>query len=136
MAYLWNSVLETGHEKIDKQHKQLFIALNDIAKAFKEGTGSQELFKTLGFLTDYTVMHFTTEEDLMEKYDYPGYKAHKQCHEDFKVTVAELTEQLYEKGPCEDLIVNVTAVIGDWLISHIRVDDIKMASFVNSKTAV
>jgi len=133
MAYLWNSVLETGHEKIDEQHKQLFIALNDIANAFKEGTGPQELFKTIEFLTSYTVMHFTTEEDLMEKYDYPGYKTHKQCHEDFKVTVTELTQQLQEKGPSEDLIVNVTAVIGDWLISHIRVDDIKMASFLKSK---
>lgn len=133
MAYLWSPVLETGHDKIDEQHKQLLEALNGIANAFKQGTGDEELLKTLAFLTNYTVMHFTTEEDLMKEYDYHGYQSHRKTHEDFKVIVSQLTQRLQKEGPSEDLIVTVTAIIGDWLISHIRVDDVRMAKFIKSR---
>jgi len=132
MAYLWNSTLETGHKKIDEQHRQLFNKLNDINAAFRNGKGAEEIFTTLAFLTEYTVMHFATEEELMEKNDYPDYAVHKKNHDDFKATAGELTQKLRKDGPSEDFIVDVTAVIGDWLISHIRIDDIKMASYVLS----
>lgn len=133
MSYLWNSSLETGHKEIDEQHRQLFDALNNIAAAFKRGNGYEELYKTLVFLTDYTVMHFNTEEELMKKHVYDDYYAHKQCHEDFKKTVTALIRRLKNEGPSEDLVVTVTAVIGDWLISHIRVDDKRMTAFLGSK---
>jgi len=133
MAYIWSSALETGHEKIDEQHKQLFSALNKIADAFQHDKGSDEVFKTLDFLTDYTVMHFQTEEELMEEYKYPGYASHKNSHNDFKATVGDLTKRLRSEGPSEDLIATVTTIVGDWLISHIRVDDIKMAAYLESK---
>jgi len=130
MGYIWNPNLETGYEKVDEQHKQLFTALNDIADAFQEGRGSEEIFSTLEFLAGYTAMHFSAEEEVMQKYEYPNYTVHKQSHDNFKITVAELFKRLRDEGSSEDLIVNVTATIGDWLISHIRVDDIKMTSFI------
>jgi len=130
MAYIWNSILETGHEKIDEQHHQLLDALNNIALAFWEERGAEEIFKTLKFLTDYTIMHFSTEEELMEKYNYKGFSGHKKSHDDFKITVTELTKKLQEEAPDSDFIVNVTTIIGDWLISHIKVDDKKMVSYI------
>ena len=133
MAYLWNHTLETGSKLIDEQHRRLFEALNNIAAAFQEGRGAQEVSKTIAFLTDYTIMHFETEEELMKKHKYLDYSAHKFCHEDFKKTVGSLTKKLEKEGPSEDLIVNVTAVVGDWLISHIKFDDIKMITDVKSK---
>lgn len=136
MGYIWNPNLETGYEIIDEQHKQLFTALNDIADAFQEGRGSEEIFATLEFLAGYTAMHFTEEEKLMQKYKYPIYAVHKQSHDNFKITVAELSKKLHEEGSSEDLIVNVTATIGDWLISHIRVDDVKMTSFFEQYESV
>ena len=132
MAYLWNPALETGLKEVDEQHKQLFDKLNNISAAFRGGSGPDEVFKTVAFLIDYTVMHFATEEELMLKNDYSGYPAHKKAHEDFKATVAELTQKLQKEGPSEDFVVDVTAIIGDWLIGHIRVADKKMASGVIS----
>jgi len=132
MGYIWNPNLETGHAKIDEQHRQLFNTLNKMATAFLEERGGEVVLDTLAFLTDYTVMHFETEENLMTKHNYPDFIAHKQCHGYFKDIVSDLTKRLHDEGPSEDLVVTITAVIGDWLISHIRVDDIKMASFINS----
>ena len=133
MAYLWNSSLETGFIKVDLQHRQLLKALNNIADSFREGKGTNEIYKTLDFLAKYTVIHFAVEEKLMKMYNYHDYSCHKKCHEDFKATVKELIQKLHNESPTEELIVNVTTIIGDWLISHIRVDDIRMGSFVKSR---
>jgi hemerythrin len=133
MAYLWDSSLETGHEKIDNQHKQLISALNNIIDASRQGKGSEEIFKTLDFLTGYTVMHFTTEEKLQQQYDYPEYLIHKRYHDEFKATVGEITARLIKEGPSEKIVAEITAIIGNWLLNHIKGDDFRMAAFIKSK---
>ena len=132
MAYQWDSSLETGHAKIDNQHKQLISALNSIIEASQQGKGSDEIFRTLDFLTGYTVMHFSTEEKLQAEYNYPDYLVHKSYHDEFKVTVGELTKRLVQEGPTEDVIIEVTTVIGKWLLNHIKGDDFRMAAFIKS----
>ena len=133
MAYQWDASLETGHAKIDNQHKQLISTLNSIIEASQQGKGSEEIFKTLDFLTGYTVMHFATEEKLQTQYNYPDYLVHKRYHDDFKVTVGELTKRLTDEGPSEELIGVVTKTIGNWLLNHIKGDDFRMAAYVKSK---
>jgi len=133
MAYQWDTSLETGHAKIDNQHKQLITALNSIIDASREGKGRDEIFKTLDFLTGYTIMHFSTEEKLQVDYDYPDYLIHKRYHDEFKGTVGELTKRLVDEGPTEELIGSVTTTIGNWLLNHIKGDDFRMAAYVKSK---
>jgi hemerythrin len=133
MAYQWDASLETGHAKVDNQHKQLVAALNSIIEASQQGKSSEEIFKTLDFLTGYTVMHFSTEEKLQVQYDYPDYLGHKRYHDEFKVTVGELTQKLIKEGPTEDVIGMVTTTIGNWLVNHIKGDDFRMAAYVKSK---
>ena len=135
MAYEWDTSLETGHEKIDKQHKQLVDTLNSLIRASKEGKDKDEIFKVLEFLTGYTVMHFKTEEDLQLKYDYSDYHIHKQYHEEFKTTVTNFNKRLINEGPSAELVDIVTTAIGDWLVNHIKGDDFRMAAFVKSKAA-
>jgi hemerythrin len=133
MAYQWDSSLETGHEKIDNQHKQLVAALNNIIEASQQGKGKDEIFKTLDFLTGYTIMHFSTEEKLQVQFDYPDYLIHKRYHDEFKITVGDLTKRLVDEGPTEEMVGLVTTTIGNWLLNHIKGDDFRMAAFVKSK---
>ena len=133
MAYKWDTSLETGHLKIDNQHKQLISSLNSIIDASQQGKGKDEIFKTLDFLTGYTVMHFATEEKLQLDYDYPDYLVHKQYHDEFKGTVGEMTQKLVKEGPTEELIGIVTTAIGNWLLNHIKGDDFRMAAFIKSR---
>ena len=130
MTYIWSPSLETGFEKFDEQHKQLFNTLNSIANASMEEKGAEELQKTLNFLTEFTAIHFSMEEDFMIQHNYPAYKAHKRYHEDFKVTIGNLIQQFHDEGPSKDLLLSVTVTIGDWLTCHIRVDDIQMAMYI------
>jgi hemerythrin len=133
MAYQWDSSLETGHEKIDNQHKQLIAALNNLIDASSTGKGDQEIFKTLDFLTGYTIKHFADEEKIQVEYDYPDYLVHKRYHDEFKVTVGEMTKEIQKQGPTETLIGEVTGAIGAWLLNHIKGDDFRMAAYVKGK---
>jgi hemerythrin len=133
MAYKWDSSLETGYDLIDNQHKQLVSALNKLLEACREGHGKEELAKTLDFMTGYTIKHFADEEKLQIKYQYPDYLTHKQYHDDFKITVKDLAEQLIQEGPTDELVGMVNTSIGDWLLNHIKGDDFRMAAYVKAQ---
>ena len=132
MAYLWDSSLESGYPKVDNQHKQLVAALNNLMEASSGGKGDAAVMETLDFLTGYTVKHFTDEEQLQSDYDYPDYLVHKRIHDDFKGVVTGLVGKVRDKGPTEEIINEVTAIIGAWLLNHIKGDDFRMATFVKA----
>ena len=135
MAYQWDSSLETGYEKVDKQHKQLVAAVNNLIDASASGKGDAAVMETLDFLTGYAVKHFADEEQLQVDYDYPDYLTHKRIHDEFKGTVGELVGRVREEGPTEAIIGEVSSIIGAWLLNHIRGDDFRMAAFVKAADA-
>jgi hemerythrin len=132
VAYRWDSSLETGHDGIDTQHKQLFEALNSLLASCLGEQGSEELTKNLDFLNTYTIKHFFDEEKIQQKYNYPDYPNHKQYHQTFKDKVKDLTHRLIWSGPTEALIKEVHES-GDWLVNHIKVQDFKLAQYIKSK---
>jgi len=134
MAYTWDSLLESGNEIIDSQHKQLIDAVNKLLQACRAGTGKEELEQTLDFLLAYTERHFADEEALQKEYDYPDYLRHRRTHEEFKLTIQALAEQLRQEGPTVSLVAEVYSCMGDWLISHIKGDDFRLAAYIQLRT--
>ena len=132
MAYQWDSTLESGYDTVDNQHKQLVAALNALIEASKSGKSDNAVMETMDFLTGYAVKHFSDEEKLQVKYNYPDYLNHKGIHDDFKKTVRGLTDRLVKEGPSEKLVNEVTDSLGSWLINHIKGDDFRMATFVKN----
>ena len=134
-AIVWESTLETGYEKIDNQHRQLFAAVNNLIEASASGKGDRVVMDVLEFLTSYVIKHFSDEEQLQIDYDYPDYLNHKRIHDDFKATSGELIQQVSLEGPSEELIEKAVSMIGAWLLNHIRGDDFRMAAFVKAADA-
>jgi hemerythrin len=132
VEYLWDKSLETGNELIDSQHRQLFVAINDFIRICESGKGLDELKKSLDFLTEYTIKHFFDEEQLQKSYNYPDYENHRKYHEDFKKTVRDFSIQLIMKGVSDSLVHDVQAKIGNWLITHIKGQDVKIAAHIRS----
>jgi len=136
MAYTyttWTPDLITGHELIDTQHRQWINAVNALFDAQRGGQGADEVEKVMAFLADYTAKHFAEEEALQEKYGYPDYPGHKRIHTDFKAVVGELANDLRLSGPTDDLVSHVCHTIGQWVVSHIKNQDMKMAAFIRSQ---
>lgn len=132
MAFLWSKDLETGNATIDAQHKQLIEAFNNLIDACNQGKGRAEIENTLRFLSDYTITHFNDEEALQSKYKYPDFITHKRAHDSFKRVVEGLAAQLAEEGPSIVLVGKFNSSIGEWLVNHIKSEDVKIASHIQS----
>ena len=135
MTHKWDSSLESGYEKVDKQHRQLVSALNNLTEASENGKGDRVVMETLDFLTGYAIKHFADEEQLQIEYDYPDYLNHKRIHDEFKIKVGELVGRVKKEGPTEEIIGSVSSAIGSWLLNHIRGDDFRMATFIKAADA-
>ena len=132
MPFLWNKDLETGNSVIDAQHYQLIQAINNLLEACGSGRPRSELDKALAFLTSYTSKHFADEEKLQLEHKYLDYQNHKKMHEQYRVVVRDLTDQLRANGPSIDLVGKVNNSIGNWLINHIKTQDVRVAAHIRA----
>jgi methyl-accepting chemotaxis protein len=133
--YRWDDSFVSGVRLIDARHKRLFEAVNRLIDACEQGKGKEELEKSLVFLSNYTIKHFSEEEALQQKYGYAEYPAHRALHEAFKKTVREFAAELKSKGPSEDLIERLKREVGGWLVTHVKVVDLKMAAIIKANGA-
>jgi len=131
-GFLWDESYLLGNELVDTQHHQLFDLVNTLVRSCVDGTNKVKVKETLDFLVNYTVQHFNDEEALQKKYNYPEYEKHKQLHEDFKPTVAELVQRFNEGGSSEKLCVDIKTIVVKWLANHILFEDKKIGEYINN----
>jgi hemerythrin-like metal-binding protein len=124
----WSDELSVSIPLIDKQHKILIRAINLLAMAVQHNSSRelmQEIFVTL---RDYTDTHFAYEEELFDRFGYPGTAEHKAQHRGLLNKVVEL-EQRWKTGQAE-IGPEVLKFLVDWLRNHILGSDMKYSSFL------
>ena len=130
--YTWNKTFSVGHDLIDSQHQELFMAINNLMQACRSGIRTD--FDTgVAFLKNYVVKHFSDEEEIQISNEYPDYPDHKKMHENFKTAVGHFSAQWLIRGPTEAVLQDVRAQVGSWLINHIKAQDVKIGAFIRSK---
>ena len=128
----FDDTLITGNETIDGQHKELIAKINSFVSACEEGQGKVKAIKMLDYMQEYTEFHFTAEEELQKKVEYPELPKHHEKHEEFKKTIQELYEFLEEnEGPDERFMQAVKTNVVDWLFNHIKSFDRSVAEYIN-----
>ena len=131
-VFAWNDDLVTGHAVIDTQHQALFKALDDFRHACSSGKGREAAEKALAFMVNYTTEHFTLEESLQVKFQYPDRANHKQLHEAFKKVALGLAEEMRAQGPTITMFNKVNSTIGNWLVAHVTREDKKVAAHIRA----
>ncbi|MBQ3024127.1 MAG: hemerythrin family protein [Spirochaetaceae bacterium] len=133
VKFEWNEIYELGIPEIDLQHKKLISISNELYDVATKGDVNLKITmsKILKNLTDYTVYHFTSEEEFMKKYGYQGAPMHKIAHDNF---VAEVTQQIknLSEGSQEDVLIFYD-YIANWILAHIAKADKIWATFVKEK---
>ena len=129
----WSESLSVGVELIDEQHRTWIDHYNSLAEAIAAQQGPTHIAGTLGFLVDYTGMHFSTEEKHMAESGYPGMDAHMAKHEKLKKTLADLVGDFEEEGATQILAEYMDTFLGNWLIRHIQEVDMKLCAFFKEK---
>jgi hemerythrin len=123
MGIQWDESLTVGIELIDAQHKELFDRINRLLDACKRGEGKEEIADVVSFLGNYVVEHFESEEQAMQKRNYPAFSAHKQEHDVFRKDFETLKEDIAREGAGLGAVAKINKALVDWLIKHIGRSD-------------
>jgi hemerythrin len=132
----WQNNLSVGIELIDNQHQKWISHYNDIVESITSQQNKSQVAKTLGFLIDYTQVHFATEEKHMSESNYPGLQEHKAKHDGLRATLANLVKEFEEEGATTQLAEAIDTFLGHWLIRHIQEVDVKFGQFAKEKKIV
>ncbi|HHU63320.1 MAG TPA: hemerythrin family protein [Clostridiales bacterium] len=133
MSIQWTEDLAVGVDMIDRQHQKLFEKINNLLDACSAGKGRAVVGDMIDFLGDYVEEHFSFEEQYMIKYNYPGYKAHRALHEEFKKNFSQLKDKLEEDGANTYIVILTNRVVIDWLNKHIGIVDKELGRYLKDK---
>jgi hemerythrin len=115
----------TGIAFVDREHAKLFEIVErcfEIVYEDVDGDRYDEIMIILGELRDYTEMHFSEEEEYMQRIGYEGYEAQRRAHEAFVDRVREVNPYDVDENQREYLIETVNFLLG-WLQDHILMSD-------------
>ncbi len=137
MAYFeWNENYSVGIKEMDNHHKKLFDISSKLHDGMSSGSSDDVLGKVLLELTDYTKFHFTEEEDLMRKYNYPELANHKEEHKELIETLQDLQQQFDERKSELTIIMKTQDFLRDLLVNHTLDHDKKYGPYLNNKGIV
>ena len=127
----WTSKLSLGIDKIDEQHKELVRLINRLHRAMKVKEGSSQASDILDKLAEYTIYHFTFEEQLFDKYGYPQSDEHKEYHRKLVDSVVSFQKDF--KSGRAGLTMELMLFLTNWLKDHIMKTDRKYVAFLKNK---
>ena len=133
---IWHSRFETGITSIDRQHQDLFEAINRAAASAKTAPSPQVTQASLDYLLNYTFKHFQLEESFMREHGYPGLISHMAEHAQLALLIQK-AQALHSKLTDPGAITgDVAVLIWDWLQEHIVVMDMGYVAFLKTKGPV
>lgn len=120
MLYIhWNSSNETGIEIIDEQHRGIVSVINSYYYKVCAGKPKEALVLTKGILDEMTLLHFRTEEELMERAGFPDLLPHRQMH---LRLIAEMRD-VFQRSLKENDPHLFLEFLKQWWLSHINAED-------------
>jgi hemerythrin len=132
----WDDSLSIGLELLDNQHKKWMEHFNAAVEAIEAKQSQAQISKTLGFLMDYTEMHFSTEEKYMAEIGYSGLQEHKIRHDELRSTLAGMVKEFEEEGATSRLADAIVSFLGNYLVQHIQEIDRTFALFAQRNKMV
>ena len=128
----WTDKYASGCNLIDEQHKELFRRVDLLFVACRDDKGKQEVETTLQFIGEYVQFHFSTEEQLMKKYNFPGYQDHKLEHDQLvKKFLAEAENVVAGKFNQSNILQFHVFLVG-WVCDHTLSTDKLLGAFLKA----
>ncbi|MCF6365326.1 MAG: bacteriohemerythrin [Bacteroidales bacterium] len=117
----WNSTYELGHKEIDEQHMKLVDIINDFYNAFATAQAHEKIGGIIGELVNYTVFHFTAEEEIFKNSTYPETEQHIKTHKEFVDKLKKYHQEV--KDGNMTTTYDLMTFLRDWLLEHIMGTD-------------
>ncbi len=113
--------LSVGHPTIDSQHGGIFSRMDELRRRVETGDAPAAAL-ALSALWDEVVVHFATEDAMMEGHLYPERAAHRASHHLFLRDLDGLKAQLGAAGLSDEIAVWARR-IREWFAFHVQTND-------------
>ena len=90
----WNHACLVGVRAMDDQHGILMDSINELRLALMHGRGTEVISELLDELIEFTRMHFSSEERLMEQIEFPGLAEHRAEHHRMLAEILQAAHRL------------------------------------------
>lgn len=127
----WNHACPIGVKAMDDQHGVLMDTLNELRLALVHGRARDEVSELLNRLIEFTRMHFSSEERLLEQHGYPGAAAHRDEHQRLlrQVEEAALRTQQNDDLHMQSLLL----FLREWYLNHVEELDHQYGAWLNER---
>ncbi len=130
MAYIeWSDEFSVNVREIDAHHKKLVEKINLLHQSLLDNKGSEAQKIIVTGMVEYAGFHFTAEEKLMLRHNYPEYQRHKAEHGRFTEMALDLQKRINNSGFV--LTLEILSFLRSWLQDHILVADKKYSQHFN-----
>lgn len=127
----WSSEYSVGVEELDGQHRRWIEIMNELETALDSDLASQATSKALQAMIEYTQEHFSREEELMRRTEFPEFESHKALHDGFVAQCQSLHCALKRANSATAKILFGQA--RRWFMEHIQVVDKQYSQHLNER---
>lgn len=133
--FAFTSKYMTGITLIDDEHRRLFEIIketNDLIHEEFLHDKYDEIVRLITELRDYTEFHFSDEEALMTRIQYPGLNAQKRAHSAFieRLVEIDLNDLDEMDDHQQEYLLDLIQFLLDWLTNHILACDQKIGEYM------
>jgi hemerythrin len=123
----WSEAFRVNVVMLDDEHRALFSHVNTLSEAIGHTGIVEGHDKEKRELLEYARLHFSDEEDLMKKHDYPRFEMQKKAHEALLAQLERLVNAAERRvRPRSETAVDY---LKDWLIKHTLLEDLQYRAF-------
>ena len=120
-ALIWNARYSVKNALIDNQHRTICGLLNLLYDSLQKEESLVPIVEIVDQLDDYAVVHFRSEESLIEEEKFPQLEAHRLQHDRYRKKVTELRREFSKISG--DMTMDFFLFVKDWWINHILTSD-------------
>jgi hemerythrin len=130
MNFDWDEAYSIGVDEIDIQHKQILSLIKKNYLLAANTIENNEVKKLLDELNKYMRYHFSSEELLMQIYEYPKYTEQKIQHD---LLIRELSMHINEIDSGKGNMVQLLFTMMKWFIGHDNEYDKEFGKYLKDK---
>ena len=132
MFIQWSDAYKLGIPSVDTDHKQLVDLLNRFFARAQEGGDTAELGEILNELVKQTKAHFTREEVLLDRGDYPHLALHIAEHHRLLQQMGHFLTPYQAGTASRELTVEMAEFLQHWLLDHIVREDMPYRPYLKT----
>lgn len=125
---LWSKQLETGVATVDEQHKELFRRIDLLL----DNKQPDRVKAALDFIDEYIVKHFTDEQNIHTRSNFPKAAPHREFHNKFIADFRALKSKYEKEGATLANNIAVNKIVIGRMQNHILVQDKEFAVWLAS----